>query len=51
MKYANKLGAKYVAILGEDELKSDCCSLKNMQSSENTIVKLDKIFDLIKEGK
>ncbi len=51
MKYANKLNAKYVAILGEEELKDNCCSLKNMQTGENTVIKLDKVFEIIKEGK
>ena len=51
MKYANKLNAKYVAILGEEELKDNCCSLKNMQTGENTVIKLDKVFKIIKEGK
>lgn len=51
MKYANKLGAKYVAILGEDELNSNSCSLKNMENGETAIIELEKVFDIIKEGK
>lgn len=51
MKYANKLNAKFVAILGEDELNQGCCSLKNMALGETTLVKLDKVFECIKEGK
>lgn len=50
MKYANKLGAKFVAILGEDELAQNSCSLKNMDNGESAIVKLDKVFEIIKEG-
>lgn len=42
MKYANKLGAKYVVIIGEDELGSGNCIVKNMINSEQVTVKLDE---------
>ncbi len=34
MKYANKLGARYTMVLGEDELKDGKAQLKNMDSGE-----------------
>lgn len=34
MKYANKLNAKYTAVLGEDEIKSKTLKLKNMENGE-----------------
>lgn len=34
MKYANKLNAKYTAVLGEDEIKSKILKLKNMENGE-----------------
>lgn len=36
MKYANKLGAKYTVVLGEDEVQSSIAKLKNMESGEET---------------
>lgn len=40
-KYADKLGARYVAVLGEDELSSNCVKLKNMATGEERQVSLD----------
>ncbi len=40
-KYADKLGTRYVAVLGEDELKSNCVKLKNMSTGEEMQVGLD----------
>jgi histidyl-tRNA synthetase len=48
MRKASDLGAKYVLILGEDELKKDVVTLKNMTSGEQKEVKTE---DLIKELK
>jgi histidyl-tRNA synthetase len=41
MKYANKTGASYVLVLGDNELESGCAKLKNMKSGEETELKLD----------
>lgn len=41
MKYANKLNAKFVVIIGEDEVSNNTCIIKNMQTSEQVNVKLD----------
>lgn len=40
MKYANKLGAKYTLVLGDDEVKSMSGKLKNMDSGEETEITL-----------
>lgn len=40
MKYANKLGAKYTVVLGEDEVQSGIAKLKNMDSGEETEIAL-----------
>lgn len=40
-KYADKLGARYVAVLGEDELKSNSIKLKNMATGEERQAGLD----------
>lgn len=40
MKYANKLGAKYTVVLGDDEVQSGIAKLKNMENSEETEIAL-----------
>ncbi|MEL7603048.1 MAG: histidine--tRNA ligase [Bacillota bacterium] len=40
-KYADKLGVRYVAVLGEDELSSNRIKLKNMATGEERQVSLD----------
>jgi histidyl-tRNA synthetase len=39
MKYANKLGAEYTAVIGGDEVESGEITLKNMSTSEQTKVR------------
>lgn len=46
MRKANDLGAKYVLMIGEDELKKNIVTLKDMTSGEQKEVKAE---DLIKE--
>ena len=45
MKYANKIGALYTAIIGENELNNNSVILKNMETGEQTETKLDKIIE------
>ncbi|MBO5364946.1 MAG: histidine--tRNA ligase, partial [Clostridia bacterium] len=40
MKYANKLGAKYSMVLGEDEITAKQADIKNMETGETTSVAL-----------
>jgi len=35
-KYANKSGAKFVIILGEDEIKNGVAKIKNMETGEES---------------
>lgn len=44
MKYADKIGAKYVIVLGDNEIESGDAKLKNMQSGEQTDIRLDDSF-------
>lgn len=44
MKYANKIGAAYVIVLGDNELESGSARLKNMDSGEETNIALDDKF-------
>ena len=45
MKYANKIGAEYTLVLGDDELISGEAKLKNMQTGTETNVKLDTLSE------
>ena len=49
MKYANKIGAMYSAIIGDDEAAKNKVSLKNMETGEITEVSLDNIYEKLKE--
>ena len=48
MTYANAIGAKYVAIIGEEELSDGTVTLKEMATGEQSRVKADEIADYIK---
>lgn len=41
MKYANKIGARYTLVIGEEELARGAAVLKDMDGGENTPVKLE----------
>ena len=47
MKYANKLGAAYTAVIGEDEVASGEITLKNMSNSEQTRIRREELADVI----
>ena len=49
MVYANKTGVPYVAILGEDEEKSNVVSFKNMTTGEQETVALTEVAGRLKE--
>lgn len=51
MKYADKTGAKYVAILGESELLTGEVNLKNMADGTVATVKLQNLCTYLKEEK
>ena len=50
MKYANKLGAKYSMVLGEDEISNGKADLKNMETGESVSANItaDAIYEIIK---
>jgi histidyl-tRNA synthetase len=49
MKYADKIGAKYSVVIGDDEIANGKASLKNMQSGETVTVELNEsISDFLK---
>ena len=44
MKYANKIGARFSAVIGENELEQKKITIKNMVSGETKEMALDKAF-------
>ena len=49
MKYADKLNAKYLIVLGDDEIKSGTANLKNMETGRAKSVALCELCTLLKE--
>lgn len=47
MKYANKIKAKYLIVIGEEEMKNESFQLKNMESGESVSMGLE---ELMKKG-
>ena len=45
MKDANRLKAKYSIIIGEEELKKEIVSIKNMETGNQEELSIDKIID------
>ncbi len=48
MRYANKIGARYSVVLGDDELESGSIRIKNMQSGEEQEIAIDSICEVLK---
>lgn len=47
MKYANKIGAAYSVILGDNEIDNDSVKLKNMETGEEREVKVSELYDVM----
>lgn len=47
MKYANKIGAAYTAVIGSDEIESGVLTLKNMETGDQVKVKREEIAEII----
>ena len=47
MNYADKLGVPYVVFLGDDEIKQNKVSLKNMRSGEQELIPTGQAVDKI----
>lgn len=48
MKYADKIGAKYTVVLGDDEIASGNIKLKNMTDGEITETNIDALAEMLK---
>ena len=44
-KYANKLGAEYTAVIGEDELNKGVAKVKSMKEGVETEIALSEIIE------
>ncbi len=50
MKYVNKLGARYAAIIGDNELQKGVAVLRDMKKSEENTVPLAELHQFITKG-
>lgn len=50
IEYANKISATFSLIIGEDEVKNNVVSIKNMQSGEQQTVSVEQAIKIIKEA-
>ena len=50
LKYANKIGASQVIIIGDDEIKKGVAVVRNMEKSEENTVPLSELNEFIKAG-
>ena len=48
MRRADKLKARYVLILGEDELKRGKAALRNMETKSQEEISIDKLSEILK---
>lgn len=49
-KFANRLGAKLVVVIGENEVRENKVSVKDMDTGEQTLVQLDSLVSYIKSS-
>ena len=51
MKYADKIGAKYTLVLGDDEINTGKIRIKNMQSGDQTETQTEKLIAFFEEDR
>ena len=49
MKYADKIGARFTTVIGEDDIKANVAKVKNMQTGEVTELAIDEFADTFME--
>ncbi|MCL2808100.1 MAG: histidine--tRNA ligase [Coriobacteriia bacterium] len=49
LKLADKIGVEYTVIIGSDELKKGVYSLRNMRDSTQTMVTIEKLYEILFE--
>ncbi len=50
MKYANKINAKFVAVIGDNEIANGAVNLKNMETGNETEVAISGLYAAIRGG-
>ena len=50
-KYASRLNIPFVIVIGEDEMKENKITIKNMQTGEQTLESIDEVIQKLKEYK
>ena len=48
MKYADKLGAKYSVVIGDNEIEQGAANIKNMETGDTQTVKFDDFAEYLK---
>ena len=48
MKYADKIGAQYTIVLGDDEISNGVASVKDMKSGNESNVKFEDLYEFLK---
>ncbi len=49
LKYANNIGARYTCIIGEDEISTNTCQLKDMETGIQINIKMENIEEVLRE--
>ena len=49
MKYANKLGIPFVAVIGDEEEKNQTVTVKNMETGEQKTVSKGEAIEILKK--
>ena len=47
-KYADKLKIPYVIVIGEEEIKNNVVTLKNMETGKQDTIKIEDVIEKIK---
>jgi histidyl-tRNA synthetase len=50
LRQANNLSVKYTAIIGEDEVKNGTVTLRDMSTSDQRTVPVNKLTELLTKG-
>ena len=48
LKYASSINAKYAILIGEDEIKQNSVTIKELDTGKQILVEYGKIFELLK---
>ncbi len=47
-KFADRVNAEYVAVIGDDEIKSHTITVKNMRTGEQTKTAIEEMMELFR---